>query len=306
MTIAKKDGLVFNLKKSFPYYIIILLPVIYLAVFKYAPMYGMQIAFKNYQVSKGIAASPWVGLKYFEMFFNLPSFWSILYNTIAISLYSLLAGFPFAILLAIALNECRNVFFKKSVQMITYMPYFISTVVIVSMIMQFTDVQSGFVSQFIRLLGGEPKNIMGMSEYFRSLYVWTGVWQGTGYTSIIFLSALAGISVELREAAIIDGASKFKRILYIDLPGITPTIIILLILNMGYIMSLGFEKIYLMQNNLNMQTSEVIATYVYKVGMINADYSFATAIGLFNSVVNLVLLVFCNTLSRRFNQASLW
>ncbi len=306
MTIAKKDGLVFNLKKSFPYYIIILLPVIYLAVFKYAPMYGMQIAFKNYQVSKGIAASPWVGLKYFEMFFNLPSFWSILYNTIAISLYSLLAGFPFAILLAIALNECRNVFFKKSIQMITYMPYFISTVVIVSMIMQFTDVQSGFVSQFIRLLGGEPKNIMGMSEYFRSLYVWTGVWQGTGYTSIIFLSALAGISVELREAAIIDGASKFKRILYIDLPGITPTIIILLILNMGYIMSLGFEKIYLMQNNLNMQTSEVIATYVYKVGMINADYSFATAIGLFNSVVNLVLLVFCNTLSRRFNQASLW
>ena len=306
MTIAKKDGLVFNLKKSFPYYIIILLPVIYLAVFKYAPMYGMQIAFKNYQVSKGIAASPWVGLKYFEMFFNLPSFWSILYNTIAISLYSLLAGFPFAILLAIALNECRNVFFKKSVQMITYMPYFISTVVIVSMIMQFTDVQSGFVSQFIRLLGGEPKNIMGMSEYFRSLYVWTGVWQGTGYTSIIFLSALAGISVELREAAIIDGASKFKRILYIDLPGITPTIIILLILNMGYIMSLGFEKIYLMQNNLYMHTSEVIATYVYKVGMINADYSFATAIGLFNSVVNLVLLVFCNTLSRRFNQASLW
>lgn len=301
-----KDGFADKFKKSIPYYIIILLLLIYLIVFKYAPMCGVQIAFKDYRVSKGIFASPWVGMKYFVMFFNLPSFWNVLYNTVSISLYSLAAGFPLAIILAIALNECQNTFFRKSVQMITYMPYFISTVVIVSMIMQFTDLQSGFVSQFIRLLGGQPRNIMGIPEYFKSLYVWTGVWQGTGYSSIIFLSALTSISEELREAAIIDGASKFKRILHIDLPGITPTIIILLILNMGYIMSLGFEKIYLMQNSLNMQASEVISTYVYKVGLINTNYSFATAIGLFNSVVNLFMLVLCNTLSKRFNQTGLW
>lgn len=303
---GSKNGVLYNVKKSFPYYMIILLPVIYLAVFKYAPMYGIQIAFKDYRAAKGIMASPWAGLKYFNMFFNIPSFWSVLFNTISLSLYNLVAGFPFAIILAIALNECQSVLFKKSVQMVTYMPYFISTVVLVSMVMQFTDIQSGFVSQLVRIFGGEPKNIMGIPEYFSHLYVWTGVWQGTGYTSIIFLSALAGISVELREAAVIDGASKFKRIIHIDLPGITPTIIILLILNMGYIMSLGFEKVYLMQNSLNLQTSEVIATYVYKVGMLNANYSFATAIGLFNSVINLILLVFCNSISKRFNQTSLW
>ena len=293
-------------KKSLPYYIIILLPLLYLIVFKYVPMYGIQIGFKDYRVSKGIFASPWAGLKYFEMFFNSPSFWNILYNTISISLYSLIAGFPLAIILAIALNECQVRKFRKTVQMVTYMPYFISTVVIVSMIMQFTDLQSGFVSQFIRLLGGHPKNIMGMSEYFKSLYVWTGVWQSTGYTAIIFLAALSGISTELREAAIVDGASKFKRVLHIDLPGIAPTIIILLILNMGYIMSLGFEKVYLMQNSLNAQSSEIISTYLYKVGLLNVNYSLATAIGLFNSIVNLVMLVFCNSLSKKYNDTSLW
>ncbi len=306
MAVSKKNQVLYSMKKSFPYYMIILVPVIYLVIFKYAPMYGIQIAFKDYRVAKGIMGSPWAGFKYFEMFFNIPSFWSVIINTTVLSLYSLAAGFPFAILLAIALNECQSIPFKKSVQMVTYMPYFISTVVLVSMIMQFTDLQSGFISQLVRILGGEPQNVMGMSEWFRHLYVWTGIWQGTGYTSIIFLSALAGISMELREAAVIDGASKFKRILHIDLPGIMPTIVILLILNMGYIMSLGFEKVYLMQNSLNLQTSEVLATYVYKVGMLNANYSFATAIGLFNSVINLFLLVFCNSLSKRFNQSSLW
>lgn len=301
-----KGGFGYKLRKSLPYYAIILLPLIYLAIFKYAPMYGVLIAFKEYRVSGGILGSPWAGFKYFEMFFNLPSFWNVLYNTVSISLYSLAAGFPLAIVLAVALNECRSAFFKKSVQMVTYMPYFISTVVVVSMIMQFTDLQSGFISQFIRLLGKEPRNIMGVPEYFKSLYVWTGVWQSTGYSSIIFLSALTGVSEELREAATIDGASKLKRLIHIDLPGIAPTIIVLLILNMGYIMSLGFEKIYLMQNSLNLQVSEVISTYVYKVGLINTNYSFATAIGLFNSVVNLIMLVICNALSRRFSETGLW
>ena len=289
-----RNSFFIKLRKSFPYYIIILLPVIYLIVFKYVPMYGIQIAFKDYRVSEGIFASPWVGAKYFKMFFDSPSFWNILYNTISISLYSLVAGFPLAIVLAVALNECRSIFFKKTVQMVTYMPYFISTVVIVSMIMQFTDLQSGFVTHMIRSLGGTPRNIMGMPEYFKSLYVWTGVWQSTGYTAIIFLAALSGISTELREAAIVDGASKFKRVLHIDLPGIAPTIVILLILNMGYVMSVGFEKVYLMQNNLNAQTSEVISTYLYKVGLLNVNYSLATAIGLFNSIVNMIMMFLCN------------
>lgn len=176
-----RNSFLIKLRKSFPYYIIILLPLVYLIVFKYAPMYGIQIAFKDYRVSEGIFGSPWIGTKYFKMFFDSPSFLNILYNTISISLYSLAAGFPLAIVLAVALNECRSIFFKKTVQMVTYMPYFISTVVIVSMIMQFTDLQSGFVTHMIRLLGGKPKNIMGMPEYFKSLYVWTGVWQSTGY-----------------------------------------------------------------------------------------------------------------------------
>ncbi|MEA4890050.1 MAG: ABC transporter permease subunit [Clostridiaceae bacterium] len=303
---GKNSRLAVRLRKSLPYYLIILLPVLYLIIFKYAPMYGIQIAFKDYRVSKGFIDSPWVGMKYFESFFNLPSFWTIMFNTLSISLYSLLASFPLAVLLAVALNESRRAWFKKSVQMITYMPYFISTVVLVSMIMQFTDLQSGFVCQLIRFFGGKPQNIMGVADYFKSIYVWSGVWQSTGYSSIIFLSALAGVSMELREAATIDGASKFQRILHIDLPGIAPTIVIQLILNMGYVMSLGFEKIYLMQNNLNLQVSEVISTYVYKIGLINADYSFATAIGFFNSVINLIMLVLCNSLSRRMNQTSLW
>lgn len=302
----KKNEFLGMLKKSIPYYVIILLPLIYLGVFKYAPMYGIQIAFKDYRVSAGFFGSQWVGLKYFDMFFNLPSFKEILLNTLFISLYSLATSFPLAIVLSIALNECQRAIFKKTVQMVTYMPYFISTVVIVSMIMQFTDLQSGFIPQIIRLLGGRPQNIMGVPEYFKSLYVWTGVWQTTGYTSIIFLSALAGINVELREASIIDGASKIQRIIHIDLPGIAPTIFILIILNMGYIMNVGFEKIYLMQNSMNMHTSEVISTYVYKVGLINANYSFATAIGLFNSVINLIMLVLCNFLSKKINQTSLW
>jgi putative aldouronate transport system permease protein len=302
----RKDGFSDKIKKSFPYYIIILLPLIYLILFKYVPMYGIQIGFKDYRVSKGIFQSPWAGLKYFEMFFDSPSFWTILYNTVSISLYSLVAGFPLAIILSIALNECQSRFYRKTVQMVTYMPYFISTVVIVSMIMQFTDLQSGIVSQVIRLMGGKPSNILGMPEYFKSLYVWTGVWQSTGYTAIIFLAALSGISSELREAAIVDGASKLKRVLHIDLPGIAPTITILLIMNMGFIMSLGFEKVYLMQNSLNAQTSEIISTYLYKVGLLNVNYSLATAIGFFNSVVNMILMVFCNALSKKFSETSLW
>jgi putative aldouronate transport system permease protein len=245
-------------------------------------------------------------MKYFALFLASPSFWTILSNTVTISLYGLLAGFPLAIVLAIALNETRNRTFKKTVQMVTYMPYFISTVVLVSMIMQFTDLQTGLVNQFLRLVGGRPRNFMGVPEYFKSIYVWTGVWQNNGYSAIIFLAALSSVNPELHEAAIVDGASKLRRIWHIDLPGISSAIAILLILNAGYVLSVGFEKVFLMQNGLNMQVSEVISTYVYKIGLQNMDFSYSTAVGLFNSVVNLLLLAVFNGISRRLGQASLW
>jgi putative aldouronate transport system permease protein len=293
-------------RKSVPYYLLLLLPLAHLLIFRYVPMYGVQIAFKNYQVSKGMWGSPWVGMKYFALFLASPSFWTILSNTVTISLYGLLAGFPLAIVLAIALNETRNRTFKKTVQMVTYMPYFISTVVLVSMIMQFTDLQTGLVNQFLRLVGGRPRNFMGVPEYFKSIYVWTGVWQNNGYSAIIFLAALSSVNPELHEAAIVDGASKLRRIWHIDLPGISSAIAILLILNAGYVLSVGFEKVFLMQNGLNMQVSEVISTYVYKIGLQNMDFSYSTAVGLFNSVVNLLLLAVFNGISRRLGQASLW
>ena len=295
-----------KIKKSMPYYLIILLPVIYLIVFKYIPMFGIVISFKDYRVSKGIFGSEWVGFKYFTMFFNTPSFKNVMVNTIGISLYSLAASFPLAIILALALNECGNRFFKKTVQMVTYMPYFISTVVLVSMIMQFTDVQVGIVNKLITMFGGDTRNFMGIPQYFKSIYVWTGVWQTTGYSAIIYLAALAGVSQELHEAAIVDGATKMKRIWHIDLPGISSTIVILLLLNVGYILNVGFEKIYLMQNSLNMNTAEVISTYVYKIGLANMNYSFSTAVGLFNSVINLILLLLSNALAKKYTDSSLW
>lgn len=295
-----------KIKKSFPYYVLLLLPMLYLLIFKYMPMYGIQIGFKDFRVSKGIFGSPWVGLKYFKLFFNTPSFKVVITNTFFISIYGLAAGFPLAIFLAIALNECRNRLFKKTVQMATYMPYFISTVVLVSMIMQFTDLQTGFINQVIKAFGGKPVNFLSISSYFKSIYVWSGVWQSTGYSAIIYLAALSGINPELQEAAIVDGATKLRRVWHIDLPGIKSTIIILFILNMGYVLNVGFEKVYLMQNALNMQSSEVISTYVYKVGLINMNYSFSTAIGFFNSIINLVLLLICNSLARKFSETSLW
>ena len=290
-----------RVKKSLPYYALIALPLIFLLIFKYYPMLGAQIAFKDYKVRLGIWGSPWVGWENFTTFFQSPSSLTIIVNTFILSLYYLIASFPIPIIMAIFLNECRSTGFKKFTQMVTYMPYFISTVVLVSMILQFTDVSSGIVNQLIQAFDGNSVNFMGKVEYFRSIYVWTGIWQSTGYSSIIYLAALTGVPLELYEAARVDGASKFKRILHIDLPHIMPTIITLFILNTGSILSIGFEKIYLMQNSINTPVSEVISTYVYKVGLINSNFSFSTAVGLFNSVVNLVLLLLVNSLSKKFS-----
>ncbi|MDR2375693.1 MAG: ABC transporter permease subunit [Treponema sp.] len=287
-------------------YLLLLLPMAVIIIFSYGPMYGLQIAFKNYRPRDGFWGSAWVGLQHFRTFFSNFQIKRLIFNTLGISVYSLIAGFPIPIILAILINECTNRAFKKTVQMVTFAPYFISTVVMVSMILMFLGVYSGPINNLLASMGRERMDFMAKPELFKSIYVWTGVWQGAGYSSVIYIAALSSIDPTLYEAAIIDGANKFQRIIHIDIPGIMPTIIILLILSFGGIMSVGFEKIYLMQNQLNMSTSDVISTYVYRMGLENAQYSFSTAIGLFNSVINTVLLVIVNQIARRVGETSLW
>jgi multiple sugar transport system permease protein/putative aldouronate transport system permease protein len=231
---------------------------------------------------------------------------TVIVNTLRLGFYSLLAGFPIPILLAIGLNEIRSLRFKKTVQMVTYAPYFISTVVMVGMLMQITDLRLGILNRLLTLFGGQAVNFFGSAEIFPHLYVWSGVWQTMGYSSIIYIAALAGINKELQEAAVVDGVSRVQRIWYVDLPAIQPTVIILLIFNCGSIMSIGFEKTYLMQNSINMPTAEVISTFVYKVGLQNANYSFSTAVGLFNSLVAFGLMMAVNQLSKKLTDTSVW
>ena len=303
-------------KENYQLYILILLPLAFLGLFSLGPMYGLQIAFKKYTISKGILGSPWVGIKNFETLFNNFMFFRAFKNTLLISIYSIIAGFPIPIILALALNATTIMKLKKSVQMVTYAPYFISTVVMVGIILQFTDTRSGIVNQILGVVGIEPIHFMGNVKLFSSIYVWTGIWQHAGWGSIIYVSVLSSIDQNLYEAAVVDGASALQKIFHIDLPGILPTAIILLILNVGLIMNVGFEKILLMQNSLNLSTSEVIQTYVYKIGIGGGayygasgtvpNYSLATAVGLFNSVVGAVLVVSLNYVARKFGETSLW
>lgn len=297
-----------QMKKSWQLYVLLALPVIYVLVFKYYPMYGAQIAFKDYIASKGVAGSEWVGLKHFIRFFNSYEFSKLMKNTLIISLYSLLAGIPFPIILALSLNYVKNQLFKKSVQMITYAPHFISIVVMVGIVMELLDPRNGLVNMLLGQLGIEPINFMAKPEYFSSIYVWSGIWQNVGFSCIIYLAALAGVDPAQHEAAVIDGASKFQRMLHIDLPSIVPVMIILLILNTGHILDLGFEKVLLLQNPLNVRTSEVIDTFVYKVGLASQamNYSYSTAINLFKSVIGLILLILVNQMAKKAKQESLW
>lgn len=295
-----------SFRRHWQLYLIMLPGLLYFVIFRYVPMVNAAIAFKDYNVVKGIWGSPWVGFKHFEMFFNNPVFWTLLQNTLVLSVYALLVGFPFPILLAIALNEARDGLFKRSVQMVTYAPYFISTVVMVSMIMLLFAPRLGIVNVALQSIGIAPPNFLGSSDWFPSIYVWSGVWQNSGYAAIVYLAALAGIDPTLYEAAKVDGASRFQKIRYIDLPGIMPVAVIILILTAGSLLAIGFEKVYLLQNPLNLSSSEIIPTYVYKVGLLNANYSFATAVGLFNSLINMVLLVAVNAWARRVSDYSLW
>lgn len=287
-------------------YLFLLPAAVYFILFSYAPLYGIQIAFKDFVPSKGIWGSAWAGLKHFILFVQSPKFWDYFRNTLILSLYSLLAGFPVPVILALILNDLRNVKLKRISQTLSYMPHFISIVVLVGMMSSFFSPQSGFVNTAIKMLGGAPIYFMGSEKWFRHMYVWSGVWQGAGWGSIIYLAALTGVSPELHESARIDGANKMQRIRYIDLPAIMPTMAILLILNFGSIMSVGFDKIYLMQNDINLGVSEVISTYTYKVGLLQSNYSYSTAIGLFNNVINFTMLLIVNRVSRKLSGSSLW
>lgn len=295
-----------EVKRHWQLYLMLVLPVTYLLIFAYLPMGGAIIAFKDYSIRGGIWGSDWVGLKHFKNFFTTPDFRNLMRNTLALSLYSLIISFPMPILLALAINEMRGRHYKKMVQMVTYLPYFISTVVLVGIMQNIFSVRTGLVNNIITLLGGTAVDFMGKPELFRSLYVWSGVWQGMGYSAVIYIAALASVDISQTEAAIIDGAGRFARVWNVDIPAIMPTIVIQLILAVGSIMSLGFEKVYLMQNPVNMQSSEIISTFVYKRGLINFQYSYATAVGLFNSVCNLVLIVLANMFSKKVNETSLW
>lgn len=289
-----------------PLYAILVIPLAWLILFNYVPMYGLNLAFRKYNALTGINGGEWMGLHYFDMFFTSPNSWKYLWNTFALSLYSTILGFLPPLVLAICLNEVKGRFFKKTVQMITYIPYFISTVVLVGMLLQLLDLRNGIFNQIITLFGGNAQNWMGEPENFRMIYVLSGIWQTTGYNSIVYLAALTAVNPELQEAAIIDGASRMQRILHVDIPCISSTIITLFILGVGFTMSIGFEKVYLMQNPTNTSVSEIISTYVYKVGLIQNNFSYSTAIGMFNSIINLVLMMFVNFLSKKFTQNGIW
>lgn len=296
----------FYLKRYWQLYIFLLPALIYFLIFHYGPMYGVQIAFKRYMPSLGIIGSPWVGFDHFKRFFNSYYFGDLIKNTLGISIYELILGFPMPIILALVFNELKNGFFKKFAQTVTYAPHFISTVVIVGMLVSFLSPSTGIINHIISALGGNRHAFLEDPKWFKTIYVLSGIWQNTGWNTIIYMSALAGVNPELHEAAAIDGASRFQRLLYINLPALVPTMIILLIMNFGSIMSMGYEKILLMQNPLNIAASNVISTFTYQQGLIDANYSYAAAVGLFNAAINAILLLSVNKITRKVTDIGLW
>ena len=295
-----------NIMQNKALYVMVLPALVFFALFNYWPMYGVQIAFRNFSFANGITGSKWVGMKWFNFFFKANQFPVIVRNTLLLSLYDLAAGFPFPILLALIMHNVPSKRFRRVTQTATYMPHFISVVVLVGMMSCMFSVNSGWFSTIVRALGGTPVQLMGEAKYFRHVYVWSGVWQNMGWNSIIYMAALSGIDPTLYEAGRVDGASRWQMLWRITLPCLAPTICIMLILQCGRLMSLGYEKIYLMQNDLNIAASEVISTYVYKSGLINAEYSFSTAVGLSQSIVSFVLVAIVNIVARRVSETSLW
>lgn len=299
-----------RLKANWQCYVFLILPLAYLFIFKYYPMLGIQIAFKKFSLRLGIWGSPWVGLKHFIKFFDSAMFERTVVNTLRLSFYSILAGFPFPILFALALNSIRSNGARKFIQTVTYIPHFISTVVMVGMIMQVFHNTVGLYGALGRLFSGtKPPDLFASADAFVHMYVWSGVWKTFGWSSILYIACLGNVNGELMEAAEIDGANRLQRVWHVEIPALLPTIIIQLILRMGSVMSIGFEKAFLMQNDLNLRASEVISTYVYKQSLgatTKADYSYSAAIDLFNSFINLFFIVTVNHISRKVSDTSLW
>ena len=286
---------------------LLLIPVVaYFIIFKFAPMYGVQIAFRNYVPRQGITGSAFVGLRHFERFFASYNCGQIIFNTVYLSALNLLFNFPLPIVLALLLNEIRQRAFRKTLQVVTYAPHFLSTVVVCGMVVSFCSPSTGIVNVIIKAFGGEPIYFMARAAWFRPLYIISDVWKNMGWNSIIFVSALSAVDPALYEAASIDGANRFKQLIHVTLPTIIPTIAIMLILNCGKVMSVGFEKVFLLQTDLNRDLSEVISTMVYRQGILDAKFSYATAIDLFNSLVNLALLFTVNAISKKVSQVGLW
>ena len=295
-----------KIKSNIPLYVLLFPSIILLIMFAYIPMLGLVIAFKDYSPANGIINSPWVGFKYFTQFFNSVQFGTTMMNTLKISIYSILVGFPLPILLALLCNQLRARKFKKVFQVTTYLPHFISTMVMCGIIILFLSPNSGLIANIFKSLRWTMPNLLSKPDSFAGVYVWSDVWQHIGWDSIIYLAALSAIDPTYYEAATMDGASRMQKILNIDLPLLLPTAMILLILRAGSLLSIGFEKVLLLQNPLNLAGSEVISTYVYKVGMLNFQYSYSTAIGLFNTVVNLIILLSVNWFSKRYTKTGLF
>lgn len=294
-----------DMRVNYILYLMILPVAVYFFLFSYVPMAGVQLAFKEYMIKRGIWGSPWIGLDNFRRFFSNYNFKNVLLNTVGVSLYSLAVSTVTPILFSVMINYVRHTAWKKTLQMVTYLPYFISTVVLVGMLQIFFG-DSGMLNVVMGRLGLEPVPLLSASRWFKTVYVFSGAWQGLGFSSVIYIAALAGVDMQIHEAAIVDGASIWQRIWHIDLVEIRPTILVLLIMGLGGVINVGHEKILLMQNNLNMSASEVLSTYIYKVGLINSDYGYSTAAGLFNSVISMVLLLAANRFSRKIAGFSMW
>ena len=307
---ANRKKILQSYQKNWQLYVLLIIPVLYVFIFKYVPMGGLVIAFKDYKMRLGVWGSEWVGLEHFIRFFSTYQSKRVIVNTLLLSFYTIVASFPFPIIFALLINCIRGERFKKITQSIVCLPHFISTVVMVGILFQVFNNRTGLYGMLGELINGEfPSDILGSPSAFRHLYVWSGVWKGFGWGSIIYTAALSGVDPAYHEAAQIDGATRLQRVLHIDLPSIMPTIIIMLILRLGDVMSIGFEKVYLMQNVMNLSASEVISTYEYSIGFSGGnatDFSYAAAIGLFNSVVNFIMVVVANKISRKVSDTSLW
>ena len=307
MVLRNEHGRIWSILRSNVQIYILLLPTaLYFLIFKYGPMYGLQMAFRNYNTGLGIMNSPWVGLQYFERVLSRMYFYQVINNTLTISLASLIFGFPFPVLFALMLNEMRAGKGKKLIQTITYAPHFISTVVVAAMVTLFLSPSSGVLNKILMVFGIEAQNFLMKPEYFVPIYVISGIWQNLGWNAIIYVAALASVNPELHESAVIDGASRLQRICHINFPCILPTIIIMLILQTGSLLNVGFEKVFLLSNEAILETSEVISTYTYRIGITGAQFSQSAAIGLFNSVVQFALLVLVNFIAGKVSETSLW